>query len=225
MREPLVKLCGNRSKQDLAYSADSQATHLGFIFVPGTKRYVRPERAGRWINEVNPDQTLVGVFVEPTIEELEIVLHYVPLDIIQLHGNETVSEVLQIKEHFSLPVWKVIHHADFGVDYMHLFKGAVDGFVVDSKVKGVYGGTGVQFDWEAVPAYRKEAERQGVPCLIAGGITAENAGEVLSYYPGGIDLSSGTETENKKDRNKIQALMREVANYGASISGSKRAVR
>ncbi|WP_028784933.1 phosphoribosylanthranilate isomerase [Thalassobacillus devorans] len=225
MRSPLVKLCGNRSKQDLAYSAYSQATHLGFIFVPGTKRYVRPERVGRWVNEVNPDQKLVGVFVEPTIEELEIVLHYVPLDIIQLHGNETVSEVLQIKEHFSLPVWKVIHHADFGVDYMHLFKGAVDGFVVDSKVKGAYGGTGVRFDWEAIPAYRKEAEHQGVPCLIAGGITAENAGEVLSYYPGGIDLSSGTETENKKDQNKIQALMREVENYGASISGSKRAVR
>ncbi|GGD01746.1 N-(5'-phosphoribosyl)anthranilate isomerase [Thalassobacillus devorans] len=225
MTEPLVKLCGNRSKQDLAYSADSQATHLGFIFVQGTKRYVRPELVGRWLYEIKPHQKLVGVFVEPTLEELEIVLHYVPLDIIQLHGNETVSEVLQIKEHFAVPVYKVIHHADFGVDYMHLFKGAVDGFVVDSKVKGAYGGTGVRFDWKAIPSYMKEAEHQGVPCLIAGGITDENAAEVLNYHPGGIDLSSGTETDNKKDRNKIQALMREVENYGTSISGSTRAVR
>ncbi|MBM7553757.1 phosphoribosylanthranilate isomerase [Thalassobacillus pellis] len=225
MTTPLVKLCGNRSLQDLKYSSESSATHLGFIFVKGTKRYVRPERAGRWVSDVEPSQKLVGVFIEPTLEELEIALHYIPLDIIQLHGNETVSEVLKIKESFDIPVWKVIHHADFGIDYMRLFQGAVEGFVIDSKVAGAYGGTGVKFDWEAIPAYTREAEKQGVPCLVAGGINHINVTDVLDHYPHGIDLSSGTETEDAKDRKKIEVLMREVERYGASVSRPERAIR
>ncbi|WP_181350666.1 phosphoribosylanthranilate isomerase [Thalassobacillus sp. CUG 92003] len=218
MNQPLLKLCGNRSEQDVIESAASNATHLGFIFVQGTKRYVYPEQVKRWINATEPRQQLVGVFIEPTIEQLEVVLEFVPLDIIQLHGNETVSEVLKIKENFNLPVWKVVHHSKHGLDYMNLFHGAVDGYVIDSKVKGAYGGTGVSFDWEAIQDYQIEAKKQGVPCLTAGGITPENVHELLSYHPRGIDISSGTETEERKDPKKIKAIMEEVEQYDTSLS-------
>jgi phosphoribosylanthranilate isomerase len=216
----LVKLCGNRTEQDMALSAASDATHLGFIFVEGTKRQVKPEAVGKWIRQKKPGQKLVGVFVEPSISEIANVLRYVPLDTIQLHGNEKVSDVLKIKEAFSIGVWKVIHHGQEGLSTMGLFQGTVEGYVVDSKVVGAYGGTGVTFDWEAIPEYLNEAQKQQVPCLIAGGINHENARDVLKYKPQGIDLSSGTETEGKKDSGKIQALMKEVEQHATSISRS-----
>ncbi|GEN55497.1 phosphoribosylanthranilate isomerase [Halobacillus faecis] len=218
MKEPIVKLCGNRSLADVAKTSSSQASHLGFIFVRRTKRYVRPEYVGRWVKKIRPKQKIVGVFIEPTIEEIEEILHFVPLDVIQLHGNETVSQLLRIKEAFGLPVWKVVHHQEVGIKQMEVFRGVADGYIVDSKVDGVSGGTGVRFDWEAVPTYQKEAYDQGVPCLIAGGIKPENVTALLHYRPDGIDLSSGIEIGDGKDIGKIQAITKEVEQNVASIS-------
>ncbi|MGV2620485.1 UNVERIFIED_CONTAM: phosphoribosylanthranilate isomerase [Halobacillus marinus] len=218
MKEPIVKLCGNRSLSDVAKTTSSEATHLGFIFVRRTKRYVRPEAVARWIRKIRPKQKLVGVFIEPTLEELEQILHFVPLDVIQLHGNETVSQLLRIKEAFGLPVWKVIHHQENGMNQMEIFQGVADGYVIDSKVDGQAGGTGVRFDWEAVPSYQSAAYEQGVPCLIAGGIRRENVAELLTYDPDGIDLSSGIESNETKDIGKIQAVMKEVERNVASIT-------
>ncbi|MGR9047158.1 phosphoribosylanthranilate isomerase [Halobacillus faecis] len=218
MKEPIVKLCGNRSLSDVAKTSSSQASHLGFIFVRRTKRYVRPEYVGRWVKKIRPRQKIVGVFIEPTIEEIEEILHFVPLDVIQLHGNETVSQLLRIKEAFGLPVWKVVHHQSNGIKQMEVFRGVADGYIVDSKVDGASGGTGVRFDWDAVPTYQKEAYDQGVACLIAGGIKPENVTELLHYRPDGIDLSSGIEIGDGKDIGKIQAIMKEVEQNVASIS-------
>lgn len=218
MREPIVKLCGNRSLSDVEKTTSSQASHLGFIFVRRTKRYVRPEQVGRWVKKIRPKQKLVGVFIEPTIEEIEEVLHFVPLDVIQLHGNETVSQLLRLKEAFGLPVWKVIHHQAGGMQQMEVFRGVADGYIVDSKVDGVSGGTGVRFDWESVPVYREEAYEQGVTCLIAGGITPDNLKELLIHQPDGIDLSSGIEVGEAKDIGKVQAIMKEVEQNVANIS-------
>ncbi|KHE67305.1 phosphoribosylanthranilate isomerase, partial [Halobacillus sp. BBL2006] len=153
-----------------------------------------------------------------TLDEIEEVLHFVDLDVIQLHGNETVSDLLKIKEATGLPVWKVIHHQNDGRKQMDLFQGVADGYVIDSKVKGAYGGTGVRFDWEAVPGYRDFALEQGVPCLIAGGINTENIGELLSHKPEGIDLSSGIEMNEQKDISKVQTIMKEVERNVASFS-------
>ncbi|MCP3029023.1 phosphoribosylanthranilate isomerase [Halobacillus sp. A5] len=218
MREPLVKLCGNRSASDVEKSANSNATHLGFIFVRKTKRYVRPERVGQWVRRTKPQQKLVGVFVNPTMEQLEEVLTFVSLDVIQLHGSETVSEILKIKEAFGLPVWKVVHHSDNAMQQMEIFKGVADGYVIDSKVKGAHGGTGVSFDWSTVEEYVRVANEQNVSCFIAGGITPDNVEQLLDHEPEGIDISSGIETNEQKDIYKIQAIMKEVGRHVTSFS-------
>ncbi|MCP3030234.1 phosphoribosylanthranilate isomerase [Halobacillus sp. A1] len=218
IREPLVKLCGNRSASDVEKSASSNATHLGFIFVKKTKRYVRPERVGQWVRRTKPKQKLVGVFVDPTIEQLEEVLSFVSLDVIQLHGSETVSNILQIKEAVGLPVWKVVHHRDGALEQMEIYKGVADGYVIDSKVEGAYGGTGVSFDWSTVEDYVRVANEQNVSCLIAGGITPENVSQLLGHHPEGIDISSGIETNEQNDLYKIQAIMKEVDRHAASFS-------
>lgn len=204
-----VKLCGNRSLLDLKTSIESGADYIGVVFAE-SKRKVDPVELSQWLKQTQlaKEQQLVGVFVNPTIGELEDVMKLVDLDVIQLHGHEDIAHVLNIKEKFRSTIWKAIHHTDSSVELMNLYKGVIDGYVVDAKSKEAWGGTGEQFDWKAVPHYIEEAEKQGVPCFIAGGVNSENVFELASLKPHGIDVSSGIESEGKKDLNKIEEIMR-----------------
>lgn len=219
MRKPELKLCGNHSLDDIHTVINSSAENIGIVFAK-SKRQVHYLEAKEWIGRYQKKsyQRLVGVFVNPSIEELSQVLKHVPLDIIQCHGNETIDDILRIREHFSLPIWKAIHHNDAALKLMASYQGIVDGYVVDSKVKGQWGGSGVRFDWKAIPNYLKEATRQGVPCFIAGGVTPDNIESILSYQPDGIDISSGIETEGKKDSLKVKQLEERLKLYVAKIS-------
>lgn len=173
----LVKLCGNRSLHDIQTVRTVDVDYIGVIFAE-SKRKAEPERLREWLFRypLAPQQKLVGVFVHPDMKEVEYILDTVSLNVIQLHGNETPSYVLNVKETTGIPVWKAIRHQEKGIESMKSFEGLVDGFVIDSKVKGAWGGTGIQFDWNSVPEYTREAKRQGVPCFIAGGIRPENVG-------------------------------------------------
>ncbi|QHE51093.1 phosphoribosylanthranilate isomerase [Pontibacillus sp. HMF3514] len=204
-----MKLCGNRSLIDLKTSIESGAEYIGVVFAD-SKRQVDPEELAEWLKQIQfkKNQKLVGVFVNPTIGELDGVMKNIDLDVIQLHGNEDIAHVLNIKERFPCTIWKAIHHTDASVELMNLYKGVIDGYVVDAKSKEAWGGTGKQFDWKAVPQYIEEAEMQSVPCFIAGGVNPENVFELASLKPHGIDVSSGIESEGKKDANKIEKIMR-----------------
>ena len=214
-----IKLCGNRSLTDIQKTTTSESDYIGVIFAP-SKRKIKPEALRAWLKTcpIQKDQQLVGVFVNPTIQELEEVLYFFDLDIIQLHGEETVSEVLKVKELFGLPIWKVIHHDEQGMEKMELFQGVVDGFVIDTKVKGVWGGSGKRFDWAVAPSYIQQAKKYGVPCFIAGGVTPDNIQELLTYQPDGIDISSGIETDEEKDLEKIDEVIRRTKTHVSHIS-------
>lgn len=215
-----VKLCGNHSLQDFKYTFNSGVPYIGIVFAK-SKRKVDPVVCGDWLREIDkqPHQQLIGVFVNPTLEDVLFVLRYVGLDIIQFHGLETPSEIETIKQSTGLKVWKAIHHEnDQGKNRMKLYEGVVDGYIVDSKVKGAWGGTGLTFDWQEIPTYVEEAKRQGVPCFIAGGITPENVEDILIYNPDGIDLSSGIETNGQKDEHKIRILLERLKDNDDNLS-------
>lgn len=207
MSRPLVKYCGNRSLHDLQVTAASHADYLGFIFVPGTKRCVDPEKVASWLKKVQiEDKQIVGLFVNASVEEMRSVIDMINLDVIQCHGSETASTVKVIVEETGLPVWKAIHHGENGLEQMKAFAGIASGYIVDSSVKGKWGGTGQSFDWQAIPEYLAEARKQGVPCFIAGGVNPDNAAELLAYEPDGLDVSSGIEKERRKDTQTIKQL-------------------
>lgn len=213
MKSTVLKLCGNHSLQDLKLSVKSGAPFIGIVFAE-SKRKVDPTLCGEWLKQIEKgkEQKYVGVFVNPTLQEISHVLSHVPLDIIQFHGDESPAKIIEIKLSTGLTVWKAIHHNQNGINKMKSFNRVVDGYVIDSKVKGAWGGTGSSFDWESIPEYNKEAERQGVQCLIAGGITPLNVEEILTYSPQGIDISSGIETNGSKDSEKIQLIMARLKN-------------
>ncbi|KAA0550256.1 phosphoribosylanthranilate isomerase [Bacillus sp. BGMRC 2118] len=219
MSRPLLKYCGNRSFEDWCLVMESEADFIGLIFAE-SKRKVSVDQVVKWIEEkpVKDGIRLVGVFVNAEPSFIQHVIASIPLDIIQCHGHESRSDLKRIKKLTRLPVWKAVHHDEQAIWVMKELKGAADGFVIDTKSKDAWGGTGKSFDWSVIPDYQKEACEQCVPCLIAGGINTTNIQRLLRYQVDGIDISSGIETESRKDREHIKRIEEEVECYERNLS-------
>lgn len=206
MKQPVIKYCGNKSFEDLAVVANSNANYVGFIFAP-SKRQVDPFQVMEWLKKIEiKGKQLVGVFVNAELSDIEAVISLVPLSVIQCHGTESVTNLMKVKEKTKLEVWKVIHHAENALESMKTYAGVADGYVIDTKVKGVWGGSGVTFDWNYIPHYQEEAQSQGVACLIAGGILPTNIERLLDYEIDGFDISSGIERNGAKDVTLISTI-------------------
>ncbi|HZH62943.1 MAG TPA: N-(5'-phosphoribosyl)anthranilate isomerase, partial [Metabacillus sp.] len=131
-------------------------------------------------------------------------------DVIQFHGNESIEQISRIRHSFNGLIWKALHHHGKTIEEMEQYKPIVDGFVIDSRIKGQWGGTGVSFDWKAVPKYIDFAKQHNKLCFIAGGVNERNISELLLFKPQGIDLSSGIEIDQKKSIEKIQLIEERV---------------
>lgn len=213
MSKPLMKYCGIRTIDDLKIVVRSQADYIGFIFAK-SKRRVYPNLVKDWLSEVNlSNKKIVAVFVNPSEEEIHSVLTTLPIDVIQFHGNEPFSEINKVKETYNASIWKALHHHPQTLDEMKSYLKSVDGFVIDSRSKGQWGGTGVSFDWAAVPNYLSFASQNEKLCFIAGGVNEGNIGKLLTFEPKGIDLSSGIEMNDKKSIEKIQLIEERVLQH------------
>ncbi|PTL40363.1 bifunctional phosphoribosylanthranilate isomerase/tryptophan synthase subunit beta [Alkalicoccus saliphilus] len=206
----LIKFCGTRSEEDYKAALRSKADFIGFIFAD-SKRRVTATQVKAWKTSNTPgSKKLIGVFVNESPEVIKKTAQQAGIDGIQLHGSETPEDVKNLKKETSLTIFKTIHHSSKALEQMKLFEGMVDGYIIDTKTPEGWGGTGTSFDWEAVPAYSKEAEEQNVFCLIAGGITPDNIKDLLAFKPHGIDVSSGIESDERNDERKMM-IMSEAA--------------
>lgn len=214
MLNPKLKFCGNHSQQDIALAVQSRVSYIGVVFAE-SKRKVTARDVDKWIkaHPLQPKQKLVGLFVNASISEIASVLSHVSLDIIQLHGNETVEQVNMISKQVTVPLWKVIHHEPQAWLKMEQYAPFVDGFVIDSKVKGQWGGTGSTFDWSHLPSYIETGKKLARPTFIAGGIQASNIAELLAYQPDGIDVSSGIEENGKKSFERMKQIEERIELY------------
>jgi phosphoribosylanthranilate isomerase len=207
-----LKYCGNHSLEDVRKTMHSRADYLGFIFTQKSKRAVSPFQAADWLEQAGPSRNkqIVGVFADDPMGLIVRAAGIIHLDVIQLHGEESPQYAAVIRRKTGVPVWKVVHHGPSSLNEMRLYKGCVDGYVIDTKVAGQLGGTGITFDWRQVPLYMEEARHQGNICLIAGGIRPDNISTLLRYQPEGIDISSGIETDFHKDSRKIRKIEKKV---------------
>ena len=214
MEKALVKICGITLEETLEDIKREQLAvdWLGFIFAYG-KRLISPERWQELSVHVPSYVKTTGVFVNPTLDDLREVFKKAPLHIVQLHGQETPEFCRKIKQEFSCQVMKVIGVGEDGKGNLELepYKGAVDFFLLDTVTKSQAGGTGITFSWEAIPPLQEECRGYGISLLVAGGLNAENIAELLAgFKPFGIDLSSGVETDGKKDLNKIRKVIQVI---------------
>jgi len=220
MQSSFVKICGIKEEATLEGMSGLLVDYIGFVFAK-SRRQVTPERAAELVETARripmaggkPPLT-VGVFVNPTLEQLEETLSSVPLDVVQLHGEETPEFAGQVRERFAVDVWRAlsVNEEDVtgtGAARLEAYAGAVSTVLLDT----AGGGTGKTFRWDVIPNYRHAAENSGLRLFVAGGLSPDNADELVSAYrPEGVDISSGVETDGTKDIGKIAAFVERVKN-------------
>jgi phosphoribosylanthranilate isomerase len=131
----------------------------------------------------------------------------VGLDIVQLHGSETADQINALRQ--SLPLIRAVH-VEAGVNAATLASSLHElppaAILLDTKVAGAVGGTGVTFDWNIAEELRA---KHRMPFFLAGGLTVGNvAAAVQQVDPWGVDVSSGVETDGQKDIEKIVSFVR-----------------
>ncbi|WP_062560768.1 phosphoribosylanthranilate isomerase [Paracoccus aminovorans] len=200
-----VKICGLTEAAGLSAAVESGARYVGFVFFPKSPRHVSAEQAAALAVQVPLGIAKVGLFVNPDDAALTAVLDRVPLDLIQLHGEETPARVAEVRALTGLPVMKAVGVAEpADLDQLWDYGLVADMLLIDAKPpKGAElpGGNGLAFDWRLL------AGRQILkPWLLAGGLTPDNVHEAirLTRAPG-VDVSSGVESApGVKDPERIR---------------------
>lgn len=202
-----IKVCGVTLPDDAARVASSGADFIGLNFWPRSKRFVAPERAPMLASVARSTGAakVVGVFVDPDVEEVQEITAAVDLDIIQLHGDEGPDTVKRISLATYRPVWKAIAVAS-SRDLAHLDIWPADAILLDAPTPG-RGGAGATFDWNLA---REARERYPtINFVLAGGLTPDNVATAIdAVAPWAVDVASGVEAAaGVKDATKLGAFI------------------
>ncbi|HEY3807846.1 MAG TPA: phosphoribosylanthranilate isomerase [Kofleriaceae bacterium] len=209
-----VKVCGVTLADDAASVAASGVDFIGLNFWPKSKRYLAPERAPMIaaIARAAGTAKLVGVFVDPTVDEVLAMVGRVDLDIIQLHGDETPDLCAKIAAAVYRPVWKAIAVGS-PQSIERLDAWPVDAILLDAPTP-TRGGAGATFDHGLARMARERLPAQKI--VLAGGLRADTVAEAIAtVQPWAVDVASGVEAApGVKDRAKLAAFV--AAARGAS---------
>lgn len=206
-----IKICGITRIEDGLAAAREGADAIGFNFWNGTPRRVAHAQARAIALAMPPFVTLVGLFVDPTAEEVRAALDAVPLHVLQFHGHEPAA----FCRAFARPYLKAIAVTGEG-DLLESTSAYDDaaGLLFDAPpLFGRPGGTGRTFDWSRLPATLPR------PLVLSGGLNAGNVGVAIRRLrPWAVDVSSGVEAIGAdgaplpgiKDAARIAAFVEEV---------------
>lgn len=195
-----IKICGLKSLEDIKIINKYSVDYVGFVFAKSTRR-VTKEKAKELISILRSDIKTVGVFVDTPYEEIESIVKYCNLDIVQMHGKEKNDECKKISVH----VWKGISiKSEENLNFAKIYKD-VDGILLD----GAKAGTGKMFNWNLARKFSKEYFT-----ILAGGLNYHNVQEAIKItLPNVVDVSSGVEKDGKKNEEKIKKFIRKVKEY------------
>ena len=188
-----VKICGLSTASAVETACQAGADYIGFVFAESRRR-VSLEQAQKLAALVPPAVRKVGVFVSPSLSELQEAISVANLDLVQIHGDFDEELLPQIGR----PVIRAYQ---------------VKGALKDVSQKADYllfdaplAGSGQTFDWQSFD--KNQIHR---PFFIAGGLNAGNVREAIqSFAPYAVDVSSGVETDGQKDLEKIKEFIERV---------------
>lgn len=188
-----VKICGLKTPEAVAVAVNSGADYVGFVFAP-SKRQLTLKQAHDLAEGIPKSVKKVGVFVSPSLQELNQAIVSVPLDLVQIHGDFDESLLEQV----SVPT-------------IRAFQVSQEVAIIDSPANFLLfdapmAGSGQTFDWHLLAD--KKIKK---PFFIAGGLTVENVREAQALFqPYALDVSSGVETDGVKDLTKIRQFIERV---------------
>ncbi len=201
-----VKVCGITNYEDAALALDLGVDALGFNFYPRSPRYLSPSEARSILRRLPPFTSTVGLFVnvgDPA--ELAVTARYAGVQILQLHGDESIDYCLRLSEWTLIKAVRICgrHSLENAAGY------PVQALLLDAKDDALFGGTGRTFDWNLVGSIERLQ-----PIILAGGLHAGNVAEaVRTVRPYGVDVCTGVESApGRKDPVRLREFMNEVRN-------------
>jgi phosphoribosylanthranilate isomerase len=197
-----VKICGVTNLDDAAEAVRLGAWAVGLIHYDRSPRFCEPGMAAEIGAAFKRKAEVVGVFVNPTLEEVTKAVENAALTMVQLNGAEGAQFCGEVARRTGVKVIKAIHVAS-AADIHAAEAYRTDFHLFDRRGKGLWGGTGEKFDWELLRGHRSV-----VPDILAGGLRPENVAEAISIaQPYAVDVASGVEAEpGRKDHAAMTAF-------------------
>lgn len=203
-----AKICGITRVEDIHAAVNAGADAIGLVFYPPSPRHVSIEQALRLVRHIPAYVSIVGLFVNADADEINAVLQQIPLDVLQLHGDESPAQCQQIAQQTKRRWYKAIQVkpaldiADQIQQYQQVGASAV---LLDAWHPKLKGGTGLQFDWATFP-------HSEMPLILAGGLNPDNIQQAIHATQAyAVDVSGGVESaKGIKDQQLIQQFMQGV---------------
>ena len=193
-----IKLCGLSRPCDIQTANELMPEYIGFVFAPKSKRYIDPQQAARLKELLSPDIRAVGVFVDEAPDTVAALLNSGVIDIAQLHGSEDEAYIQRLRQRTDQPIIKA-----FQIKSRHDL-GEANSCSADHILLDSGAGTGNVFDWSVLQDVKR-------PYFLAGGLSPDNVGDAVRLlHPYAVDVSSGIETDRRKDEEKAAAFIAAV---------------
>lgn len=193
----LIKICGLTQQADAELAEKRGADFLGAILAGGP-RNLTPHAARHVLGPRRHSVRRVAVFAAQTLTEIAASAELIDVDVVQLHGESTASDVQWLRDRLACAVWPVVRVEGTVIPAASIeLAHAAGALLLDAKVVGQLGGTGTKLDWGGL---RDEVRtlRRRVPSLqlvLAGGLTARNVTNAQQLLdPDVADVSSGVES-------------------------------
>ena len=196
-----TKICGLREPEHVEAAVEAGADCVGVILYPPARRYLDPVRAREIFRSVPRERVrVVGIFVNETADHINRIAELVGLDVVQLGGDEAADLTARIER----PVARTVHvDGDTTFDDVSSRISDAKFIHLDARKDGKYGGTGSSIDWE----FARKANSLGT-IWLAGGLNPDNVEEAIRIArPALVDVSSGIETNGRKDSAKIRSFV------------------
>lgn len=207
-RRTRTKICGLTTPETVIAAAEAGAAYVGFVFFAKSPRNVTIPEAAALSRAVPPGVAKVALVVDAQDAFLQELTDTVGLDMLQLHGGESVARVSDVRQRFGLPVMKAVGVADESdLDALQAYGAVADQLLIDAKPPtgaDLPGGNGLSFDWRLIAG-----RRFACPWMLAGGLTPQNVAEAIALTGARqVDVSSGVESApGVKDIAAIRAFI------------------
>lgn len=193
-----IKLCGLTRREDILTANSLSPDYIGFVFAKNSRRFVSPEKAAELRALLSPETAAAGVFVNEAPETVAALLNAGIIDLAQLHGNESEEDIRLLKTMTDKPLIRAFR-VRTPEDLRTAAASRADHILLDSGA-----GTGTVFDWSLLRDF-------GRPYFLAGGLHPGNAAEAVTLLrPYALDVSSGIETDGRKDPRKMKDFVTAV---------------